>query len=444
MSIFNNREIAIAIWLLVGIVAGIAFALREKSVRQAFKRVWETLCQRLILVPLGLMVCYIAFMVFILHKIGFWDMCLLKNTVLWSISVATVSFFRIPQIAEDEHYVRNTIKDNFKLIAILEFVVTFYTFSLWTELLIIPIGTVLFTMQAYAETKEEFAPVEKLLSVLLGLFGGSLVAYAVYKLLTDFKGFAQPETLTDFSLPIVLSLLFSPFLFVLALYANYENAFLRLDFRIKDNALRRYTKRTILFGFHVRTGLLKRWLRNFGNRAPANQQELKASIEQVKNLAAREKHPIAVPLEQGWSPHYAHKFLINEELIPSDYHQGPSDDGQWFANSPYLEIGKSIFPNNIAYYLEGDEYIVQRLKLVANFNDPESTDETRQRFVKIAAQLFNKALHQEIPSDLQESMIAEDPSSCIVADKSIEFFREPWPSENGYSLRFIIQNNTYE
>ena len=438
MNTFNNREIALAIWLIVGIV----FVLSQKPIREGFQGVWKTFCQRLILVPLGLMVCYIIFVVFGLHKIGLWDMCLLKNTVLWSISAATVSFFRIPQITEDEHYFRNTIKDNFKFIALIEFVVAFYTFPLWAELLIVPVVTALVAIQTYAEMKEEYAPVEKLLNGLLSLFGGSLITYAVYKLFTDFGTFTQPETLTDFSLPIVLSLLFLPFLFALALYVNYENTFLRLDSRIKDIALRRYAKRATLFGFHVRTSLLKRWLRNIGNRTPTNQQELKASIVRVKDLAAREKHPIAVPLAQGWSPHYAREFLTNEGLMPGDYHQGPYDDAEWFASSPYFEIGKSILSDDIAYYLEGDEHIAKRLKLLANFNDPETASETRQRFVEIVGQLFYKALHWEMPADLQASIIAEAPYSCMVTGKAIEFVRESWPSAHGYSLRFIIQNAT--
>ena len=46
--------------------------------------------------------------------------------------------FRIPQIAEDKHYFSNAIKDNFKVFAVVEFIVAFYTFKLWVELLIIP------------------------------------------------------------------------------------------------------------------------------------------------------------------------------------------------------------------------------------------------------------------------------------------------------------------
>ena len=114
MDIFNNREIALAIWLLVAVV----FAASPKSVRAAFQGLWQAFCRKKILMPLGMMAVYIALVVFGLHKIGLWDWGQLKNTILWSISVAAISLFRIPQIAEYKRYFRNEIKDNFKLIAI--------------------------------------------------------------------------------------------------------------------------------------------------------------------------------------------------------------------------------------------------------------------------------------------------------------------------------------
>lgn len=92
MEIFNNREIALAIWLFVGMI----IASSRKSIRKAFHGVWKAFFRRPILISLGLMVSYIALVVFGLHETGLWNLGLLKNTVLWSISVAAVSLFRIP------------------------------------------------------------------------------------------------------------------------------------------------------------------------------------------------------------------------------------------------------------------------------------------------------------------------------------------------------------
>ena len=151
---------------------------------------------------------------------------------------------------------------------------TFYTSQFWIELLIVPAMTVLVAMQIIAESKEEYAPAQKFLGGLLTLIGGGLVAYAGYKMVTDFERFAQVGTLADFSLPVALSLLFLPFLYVLAMYVNYEDAFLRLDFTIKSIPLRRYAKRAALLGFHVRASLLQRWLRNIGTRTPGDRVAL--------------------------------------------------------------------------------------------------------------------------------------------------------------------------
>ena len=288
--------------------------------------------------------------------------------------------FRI--FPQDENSFRNAIKDNFRATAALEFVVAFYAFSLWVELLIVPVTTVLVAMQAVAEGKKDYNLVEKLLSNLLSLFGLSLLVYAIYKLAADFANFAQPGILTDFSLPLLLSVLFLPFLFIFAIFANYDREFRLLKLRIRDDDLRRYAKHTALLSFHVRTGLLRRWRRNIHLKTPTNRSELKASITQVKELAAREKNPVFVPPEQGWSPYHASKFLANEGLITSDYHQGSFDYGLWFADSEDLKIGDDILPDYISYHIEGDEFIARRLKLKIDLfaTDIATTaDKTRQR-----------------------------------------------------------------
>ena len=50
MDVFNNREIALAIWLSVGI----AFVASQPSIRRAIHGVWKAFFRRIILVPLGL------------------------------------------------------------------------------------------------------------------------------------------------------------------------------------------------------------------------------------------------------------------------------------------------------------------------------------------------------------------------------------------------------
>lgn len=443
MDIFNNREIAAGIWLFVAAL----LALLSRSIRKIFLESFPKLCElffsRWILVPLGLAAGYMVLAVFGLHKIGYWNSGLLKNTIFWCISVPVVSMFRI--FPQDENSFWNVIKNNFRATAALEFVVAFYTFSLWAELLIVPVVTVLVTMQAVAETKEDYKPVEKWLSNLVGLIGVSLLIYATYRLVADFANFARPGTLSNFSLPILLSLLFLPFLFAFAIFANYDENFRRLELRIKDDNLRLYAKRAALLGFHVRTGLLRRWIRNTRLKTPTDRSELKASITQVKELAAREKKPVFVPPEQGWSPYHADKFLANEGLVTEDYHQVSFDNVLWSADSKNLKVGDDILSGYISYRIEGDEFIARKLKLKIDFfaTDIANTDDkTRQHFLEIAAQLFQEALNQKMPEKFQKNIMAETPHSQMVEGKNVKFTREPWHPGPGYSLRFIIEKTT--
>ena len=443
MDIFNNREIAVGIWLLVVTL----LALLSKSIRKIFLESFPRLCKlffnRWILIPLGLAAGYIVLVILVLQKTGFWNSGLLKNTILWCISVPVVLMFRIS--TQDENSFWNAVKDNFRATAALEFVVAFYTFSLWVELLIVPVTTVLVAMQAVAEVKKDYKLVEKLLSNLLGLIGLSLLVYATYKLFADFANFTQPGAITDFSLPVLLSVLLLPFLFIFAVFANYDKEFRLLELRIKDGDLRRYAKYTALLSFHVRTGLLKRWIRNIRLKTPTNRSELKASITQVKELAAREKNPVFVPPEQGWSPYHASKFLANEGLITSDYYQVSFDYSLWFADSKNLKVGDDILPDYISYRIEGDEFIARKLKLKTDFFTTDianTADKTRQRFLEIATQLFQKAFNQKMPAEFQKNIMAEIPHSQMIEGKNVKFTREPWCSAPGYSLRFIIEKIT--
>ncbi len=433
-ALFNNREIAIAIWLFVCI----GFAASNSEVRSAAVGVWKALCNRLILILFGLMVSYIALVVLALYRLGAWDSGQLKNTILWGATVALVSLFRIPQIAEDEHYFRNALWDNFKVVALIEFVVGFYTFSLWAELLIVPVTTILVALHTFSGSKKEYKPVEALLGAVLALAGFGLIVYAGYSLVTDFWRFAKPSTLSDVTLPILLSLLFLPFLFVLSIYVNFETTFRRLEFTIRDPALRRYAKRTSLFSFHFRSNLLRRWRRNIGNRKPTNREELDASIALVKTQAQREENPEVVPIKEGWSPHLAREFLTDEGLAPSDYHQDPLDDQQWFASSQYLEVGDGLFPNNITYTVEGDERIARRLKLAINYNDPEAKRETHDSLAKILKILFQKALGEDAPDEIEATLRNEASDNFVVGGKSFQLLREDWPTGKGYTMRLIL------
>ena len=437
MDIFNNREIAIGIWLL----AFATFAVSIRSVRESLPSLWNAIFCRQILAPLFLLFTYVAIVVFVLYEADVWSTNHLKNTILWTFSVAVLSMFRIPQIADDETYFRKALKDNFKIIVVLEFVVAFYTFSLLAELVIVPAVTFLVTLQAFSETDRRYKQVGQLLANLLTAFGFGLVLYAGLMLATEPSSFFKSGTLSDFALTIVLTIFFLPFLFALNLYVQYETLFTRIKFLYQVDSERRRAKRTALFGLHIRTPLLKRWLRYIQRHRPRETDEFRRSVRYVKAQVRNEKNPPQIPICRGWSPYLARKFLSELDLGTGDYIQDGLDAGQWYSNSKYLDVNGGLMPNNIAFCVEGDEQCAKRLKLVANINDIPSVQTLRIQFMAAVEKLITEALGCSMPPQLITAINDENSISIDVSGKKIIFVKETWPSQRGYELRFYLSND---
>lgn len=438
MDIFNTREIAIGIWLLVFAV----FVVLIRSTRESLLPVLNALFKPKILTPVFLLSICVALIVFVLYEAGVWKVSQLKNTTIWYFSVALLSIFRIPQIKDDDNYFRNEVKNSLKLVVVLEFVIAFYTFPLLVELVIVPVVTFLIILQAFSETKQLYIQVSRLLANILTAFGCGLIIYAGYMLITEPSKFFHAGTLSDFVLPIVLTITFLPFLFVLTVYVRYEILLIRIEFLYQIESERRRAKRTALFGFHIRTSLLKRWLHYIQVYRPREPDAFRKSVRYVKAQAKNEKNPPKIPISKGWSPYRASKFLSEIDLETGDYNQDGLDTSRWYSMSKYLDVGEGPSPNNIAFYVEGNAQCASRLKLVANVNDIAGAQVLRSHLLTAVEKLMMEALGVSPPAKLIDAINDEVSLSAHISGKRIDFIKESWPSLKGYELRFYLANNS--
>ena len=442
MDIFSTREIALAIWVAVLAVWAVTKGRKSPSFKGDIYNLVKAFLVKPILISLGLMTAYIGLLVYGLREASLWDISQLKSTIIWSVSVAAVSLFRINQIVADPRYFRNAVKDNLKVVVLVEYLIGFWTFDFWIELLIVPFLALVGGMLAIAQSDKKYQSVERLLNGVLTLFGIILIVHAVYKLMTDFDAFARADTLLDFSLPPIMTLLFLPFLFVLSLYVNYQNAFLKLRFAISDPSLRFYAKRRAVIAFHARTELLKRWARNLAISRPAKRQDVEEAIREVKRIRQREEHPEAVPLERGWSPFAAGAFLAAEGLTTGDYHRGAVEYDEWWAESFPLELGDGIIPDNITYRVFGDETAATRLKLRLNVNARETAQDALRKLLDVAKVLYQKALGHQMPEDVAAYVRAGDEFAIRLHGKEVVVSKDVWPGDRtgGNSVTLIIRN----
>ena len=182
----------------------------------------------------------------------------MSDTVIWFFGVAFVMLVNVNHAGEDGYF-KKIIIESIKLVVILEFVMNFYVFDLWAELILVPITVFLGALWGYSSAFTKYERVEKILSTIMGLFGISFLVYAIYKIFTDLQGFLSVGTIRELLLPIVFTIAIFPVIYFLALYVSYELLFVRINFLVKNPALAKYTKWRTMLAFHLNLWSLKKW-----------------------------------------------------------------------------------------------------------------------------------------------------------------------------------------
>lgn len=222
---FNNREIALIFYLLIFII----WALTKKNIRESIKGVIKTLFEFSIVISIALLVVYVFSIVCLLYLLQFWDMTMIKDTAYWTFGVGFILMMNSNKVSKQENYFIKIVKDNFKLMALVQFIVGLYVFGLVTELILMPILTFLSMLLAYTEAYKEHKQVKRFLQAIFSIVGIAYLIYSAVHIYQDFKNFASYSTFKAFSFPIVMTCMFIPFAYIYALYINYETLFVRLS-----------------------------------------------------------------------------------------------------------------------------------------------------------------------------------------------------------------------
>lgn len=200
-----------------------------------------------ILVPILLMVAYTTGIVFVLYQINFWNISLLKDTVV--LFCFTGILMMINSVTSDinQNFFRQIIVNNIKLIIIVEFIINTYTFSLVGELILIPVVTFIAILKVIIKPDEKHAPVAKSINGLQIIIGMTILIFAISNAVSDYKNFVNLDTLRHLIFVPLLTISFLPFVYLVALFATYELLFIRLDLGFeKSNKLKRYARREII------------------------------------------------------------------------------------------------------------------------------------------------------------------------------------------------------
>ncbi|MPT34098.1 MAG: hypothetical protein E2604_03165 [Flavobacterium sp.] len=242
-EIFSTREVAIIIWSSIFIV-GALIILKFKGILPLLKSFFNYKIQTL----LWSTFIYIAVVTICLYYLRTWDLTLLKDTIIWSITSATILLFNISKV-KDFTYFKPMVLENLKATVVFEFITNFYTFSFTTEMIVIPIMTFIGVLQIFAEhsskTNSEHLKVASCLKRFLSITGILIFIYVSYKTYKYYDQLLTIQNIKSLLLPFVYTLFLIPFLYFVALYMSYEMLLIRIPYLLKKEKRRKKLKKNI-------------------------------------------------------------------------------------------------------------------------------------------------------------------------------------------------------
>lgn len=256
INTLNGREKAVIVWLLIFLF----LALSQKNIRNSMLGVLKAFFQKKIITVFLAMFVYVFFIILLFSKLQIWNVSLTKDTIFWILGSAFVLLMNVNNATQDDHHFKKILLDNLKLILVLEFIITLYSFNFWLEMIFVPVMFLIVAMGAMAEIKKEYLLVKKLIDYVLAFIGIFLIVFAASKIIGDYQGFVKANNLHSFVLPPLMTLVYMPFLYIFALIMAYEILFVRLDIFLKnDKELAGFAKQKIFRLCFLNLGKLNRF-----------------------------------------------------------------------------------------------------------------------------------------------------------------------------------------
>lgn len=438
----SNREIAALVYLGFLLAAVLQW---KKGRALTFGVVRAFFMPKLTLIWL-FMSLYVAACVWLLAWLKLWDWPNLKSTLLWWLTVGFASIFEAQRLKDKPHALRKLLRDGFTLSAVILFIAELVSFPLWVELLMLPALVLLSLLIAVGEYQTDKPGVDRMLSMLHGLqilAGLTILGFSYWLVAASVSEFWSLNTLREFGLPLLLWLMFIPFIFLLAVYMTYEEAFIRLQIRPKQAPILRYARWHALFAFGWNIDGVKRLARDICGRDITNKQDIKEAIHEIKRLIKVEKNPPTILRTEGWSPYAARLFLEEYGLVTDDYHRSQYE---WFADISSVKLNDKVLADRISYYLTGIERAVTRLRLALDGSNQNDTKEAQHAFDERALTLLAKTFDAERATAIYARALDSEPASWMVDGIRVSLDRSDWGDARlgGYVRSLAIQHPKHQ
>ena len=220
---FSNREIAIIIWINLFLL----YCLIKTDIRKPLKNLIKAAFNKKLILLYIITYSYIAILIYILYKIKYWNIYFIKDTLIWLI---TVPIFSIMKAEEDsKKYFKETLKSCFEIYILIEFIGVNYPFSIWIELIIIPIVILFSLVGEFAEKFGGTKEVSTFAYVIVIIISVFTFIHSIKLAIIDIEKIFTIETLKNIIYIPLLTIFYMPMTYLILVFMNYETLWVKIN-----------------------------------------------------------------------------------------------------------------------------------------------------------------------------------------------------------------------
>lgn len=279
--LLNNREIASIFWLMIALI----WILTVATIRQSLRVILKVVAGPKILIPFTIMTLWIIGLLGLAYHVDAWTPTIISEPVTWFVGTALGLFLNVPGHLKDEHFISRAALSVFGFGVFVELLMNVYVFTLPIELVLQPVLVVLTTSSAVAALKTEHKPAKVLCDWILTVIGFSIALYVIYRLVGNWREIDLIDELRRIIIPIWLTIGILPFIYLLSVYAAYDDMFIWVNHSTDDWRKHVRAKLALVLSFRVRphesSGFNVYWAKQLTQASTL--QESRAIVQQFRD-----------------------------------------------------------------------------------------------------------------------------------------------------------------
>lgn len=276
---FNNREIALAILIIITIL----FCLIKKDIRKSTLRLMKIMFGKYFVKVYFEVAIYVCVVCFLLYKMNFWRFSYTKDTILWAIFSGLLLTYRSVDKKEEARLFLNLIKEALGIALVYEFLLNTFTYPVWGELLLFLFLIFIGLMMGVIEidkNNEKYKPLNKILNNLNIFVGWVISIHLIIEIVIDHATFFTIDTLNNFLLPIILTIAFIPYMYYLTVLVFYDEFWMRVRINKRLNGFQKMYFRIRVV---VRCGMSRVKIRDLLNEVRPRLVSV-STVEEIKDF----------------------------------------------------------------------------------------------------------------------------------------------------------------